>query len=130
MNPAPFEEVGSLAEPSSMIYTFPSGDLSGPGERSFRAGASMWDLVVWRDGPYAGRYAYAADSYRGEVLIIDLERETELKGCAIRTGSCFFAGQEEPQPCSGVGARILLKDPLRNRLYVGNWSPGYVDVIE
>jgi hypothetical protein len=130
MNPGPFGDGDGSAELSSMIFAFPMGNLGGPGERSFRAGSSIWDLVVWQDGPYAGRYAYAADSYRGEVLIIDLEMETELKGCAIRTESCFFAGQEDPQACSGVGARILLQDPLRNRLYVGNWSPGYVDVIE
>lgn len=80
---------------------------------AFEVGASIGDLVIQDNG----RYAYTPDSYRGGILLVDLDRRAEIRGCAIP---------------AKVGALRLIADPnpLRNRLYVGTWDPGSVDFVE
>jgi len=79
----------------------------------FEVGSNIGDLALRNDG----RYAYAIDSYRSEILLVDLERVAELKGCAIPVQG-------------GTGGRNMLADPGRNRLYVGTWAPGAVLFVE
>ena len=99
-------------EPQSFIYFWSVNGFVVTGE-AVQIGTSIGDLVVRDDG----RYAYTTDSYRGEILLVDLERKAELRGCAIPVR---------------VGALNLRADPnpLRNRLYVGTWAPGSVEIVE
>lgn len=108
-NPGGTEEEDPTLE--TKIYVLPKNDLGGPGRREFRVGTSVWDLVVREDG----RHAYGIDSYRGEILVIDMETETELYRCAIPV---------EP------GGRHLRADFGRNRLFVGGWLAGFADIVE
>jgi YVTN family beta-propeller protein len=109
VNPGRFESTYPTIQ--SKIYALPKNWLGDPGRREFHFGSSLWELVVRQDG----RFVYAIDSYRGEILVIDMSTETELYGCAI------------PVP---PGGRLLRPDPSRNRLFVGNSAPGYVDIVE
>ncbi len=108
-NPGGTEEEDPTLE--TKIYVLPKNDLGGPGRREFRVGTSVWELVVWEDG----RYAYGIDSYRGEILVIDMATQTELYRCAIPV---------EP------GGRHLRADFDRNRLFVGGWLAGFADIVE
>lgn len=94
----------------SKIYVLQKNSLRGP-RREFRVGFSLWDLAVREDG----RFVYGIDSYLGEILVIDPNRGVSLERCAIPV-----------QP----GGRLLLADPARSRMFVGNWAPGYVDIVE
>ena len=51
-------------------------------------GLSIWELVVREDG----RFVYAIDSRRGEVLVIDMDTGTEMSRCAIpvEPGGVYF----------------------------------------
>jgi len=121
------------AHPASVIYpwdftasntkpdnTVACQDRIPPGYKgpAFAAGNVMGDLVVREDG----RYAYGADSYRGEILLVDLERKSELRACAIP-----LVSELVPSP---VTARLLLRDPRRERLYVATWEPGILMIVE
>jgi YVTN family beta-propeller protein len=107
MNPGHFEETYPTMQ--SKIYAFQKNRLW-VGGRDFFVGSSIWDLVVREDG-----LVYAIDSYRGEILVIDMGTETELYRCAIP---------------ARPGGRLLRADTSRNRLFVGNWAPGYADIVE
>jgi DNA-binding beta-propeller fold protein YncE len=74
-------------------------------------GASIWELVVREDG----RFVYAIDSSRGEVLVIDMDTGTEMSRCAIPVER---------------GARMLRADPAQNRLFVGGGLAGFVNIVE
>jgi len=99
-------------EPRSYLYRWKFAEDPVEG-RGFRIGSNIGDLVVREDG----RYAYTVDSYRSEILLVDLERMAELRGCAIPLEG-------------GTGGRNMLADPNGNRLYVGAWSPGSVLFVE
>ena len=94
--------------PSSYVYAFNTTDLSPI--RSFPVRNFIWDLVVSPDG----RYAYAADSSSGEVVVIDLVNGEVLTHCAVPIG---------------YGGKILQPSHLWTKLFVGRWAPGYVDVV-
>lgn len=108
VNPGGFESTYTTMQ--SKIYALPKNRLRGP-RRELFFGSSLWDLVVGE----RGRFVYAIDSYRGEILVIDMSTQTELYRCAI------------PVP---AGGRLLRDDLARNRLFVGNWAPGYTDIVE
>ena len=74
-------------------------------------GSSIWELLVREDG----RFVYAIDSYRGEILVIDMETGTEMSRCAIPV---------EP------GGRLLRADSAQDRLFVGGWLAGFVNIVE
>lgn len=95
------------------IYVLPKDDLDRRPRQEFRAGASVWDLVPWEDEN--GRFVYGIDSYRGEILIIDMDTRTELYRCAIPVEA---------------GGRHLRADFERNRLFVGGWLSGFADIVE
>ena len=80
VNPNNFE----LAYPptfGSKIIALSRDDLGNLAERDelLLAGSSIWELVVREDG----RFVYAIDSYRGEILVIDMDSKTEMSRCAI-----------------------------------------------
>ena len=108
-NPGGFES--TYRSMQSKIYALSMDWLGGPGRRELLLGSSIWDLVVREDG----RFVYAIDSYRGEILVIDMDTETEMSRCAIPV---------EP------GGRHLRLDSDRNRLFVGGWLVGFVDIVE
>ncbi len=62
-----------------------------------------------------GRFVYAIDSYRGEILVIDMQTGTDMYRCAIPVEA---------------GGRFLRADPIRNRLFVGGLLAGFVDIVE
>ena len=74
-------------------------------------GHNIWELVVREDG----RFVYAIDSHRGEVLVIDMDTGTEMSRCAIPV---------EP------GGRMLRADSAQDRLFVGGWLAGFVNIVE
>ena len=76
---------------------------------------SIWELVVLDRED--GRFVYAIDSNRGEVLIIDMDTGTEMSRCAI------------PVPVE-PGGRFLRANPAQNRLFVGGWLAGFVNIVE
>jgi len=113
----PWDFTNSNLEPGNSVAC---ADKPPKGYKSpaFPAGNSMGDMVVREDG----RYAYVADSYQGSILLLDLERKKELRGCAIPLVSELL-----PNP---VTARLLLQDPGRDRLYVATWQPGILMIVE
>jgi hypothetical protein len=44
-----------------------------------------------------------------------LETGKELRSCAVEVG---------------YGGRLLLADPRNNRIFIGAWSPGAVEIVE
>jgi len=78
---------------------------------TYYLGPYVWDLVIRPDG----RFAYGIDSFRGQLVIVDLEAGRELRSCAVEVG---------------YGGRILLQDPGTGRIFIGGTSPGAVEVVE
>ncbi len=107
MNPGGLDTTSGTVE--SRIFVLPKNWLGGPG-RDFLLGSSIWDLSVRQDG-----LVYGIDSYRGEILVLDVVTGTEMTMCAV--------------PVSG-GGRHLAADPAQNRLFVGGWLTGFVDIVE
>ncbi len=96
----------------SKIYILPKNWLGGPRRKGpLLLGSSIWELAVREDG----RFVYAIDSYRGAILVIDMQTGKEMSRCAIRV---------EP------GGRFLRADPAPNRLFVGGLLAGFVDIVE
>jgi hypothetical protein len=71
--------------------------------------------VVREDDREDDQYVYAIDSYRGEILVINMDTGTEMSRCAIPV---------EP------GGRLLRADSAQNRLFVGGWLAGFVNIVE
>jgi len=80
-------------------------------KRTYYFGPYVWDLIIRPDR----RFAYGIDSFRGQLVIVDLETGKELRSCAVEVG---------------YGGRILLADPRNNRILIGAWSPGAVEIVE
>jgi len=80
-------------------------------KRTYYFGPYVWDLIIRQDG----RFAYGIDSFRGQLVIVDLETGKELRSCAVEVG---------------YGGRLLLADPRNNRIFIGAWSPGAVEIVE
>lgn len=97
----------------SKIFTLPKDNLRNLAGRKelLLEGSSIWELVVREDG----RFVYAIDSSRGEILLIDMDTGTEMSRCAIPV---------EP------GGRLLRANPAQNRLFVGGWLAGFVNIVE
>jgi DNA-binding beta-propeller fold protein YncE len=97
----------------SKIFVLPKDDLRNLAQRRelLLEGSSIWELEVREDG----RFVYAIDSDRGEILVIDMVTQTEMSRCAIPV---------EP------GGRLLRADSARNRLFVGGWLAGFVNIVE
>ncbi len=108
VNPGGFETTYPTIE--SRIFTLPKNWLGGPGRRDVMLGSSIWDLSVRQDN-----LVYGIDSFRGEILVIDLATGTEMVSCAI--------------PVS-TGGRYLRTDPAQNRLFVAGWLTGFADIVE
>jgi len=111
VNPGSIEFDLQLPGTQSKIYARHSGALSGGWHEEYLVGTSVWDLAVSGDG----RYGYAVDSYLGQVLVLNLDTGEELQDCALTVDA---------------GANLLLADTVRNRLFVGNWLTGTVDIVE
>jgi len=96
----------------SKIFVLPKNDLSNLAARRelLLTGSSIWEVEFRDDG-----LVYAIDSYRGEILVIDMATGTEMSRCAIPV---------EP------GGRLLRADPARNRLFVAGWLAGFVNIVE
>ena len=95
----------------SKIYVLPKNWLGGPGRGDLRLGSSIWEVAVREDG----RFVYAIDSYRGEILIIDMQTGTEMSRCAVPVEA---------------GGRFLRADPAHSRLFVGGLLAGFLDIVE
>ena len=80
-------------------------------KRTYYFGPYVWDLIIRPDR----RFAYGIDSFRGQLVIVDLETGKELRSCAVEVG---------------YGGRLLLADPRNNRIFIGAWSPGAVEIVE
>jgi len=96
----------------SKIFALPKNDLSNLAARRelLLTGSSIWEVAFREDG-----LVYAIDSYRGEILVIDMDTRTEMSRCAVPV---------EP------GGRLLRADPARNRLFVAGWLAGFVNIVE
>jgi hypothetical protein len=95
----------------SKIVAFPKNQLGGPGRKELPlAQSSIWELLVREDG-----LVYAIDSYRGEILVIDVGTGTEMSRCAV--------------PVEPAG-RLLRADREQNRLFVAGGLAGFVDLVE
>lgn len=92
----------------SRIYAIATADMSV--SRLYEVSATLWDLVV---GP-GGRYGYAVDSHRGEVMVIDLASGELLEGCSVPIG---------------YGGKIIRPDNAWTRLFVGSWTQPYLYVV-
>jgi hypothetical protein len=116
VNPSDFG-FADLLTVKSKIFMLPKDDLSNLAERDelLLAGSSIWELVVREDGREDDQYVYAIDSYRGEILVINMDTGTEMSRCAIPV---------EP------GGRLLRADSAQNRLFVGGWLAGFVNIVE
>ena len=97
----------------SKIFTLPKDDLSNLVARDelLLAGSSIWELVVREEDGLV----YAIDSYRGDILVIDMSTGTEMSRCAIPVEA---------------GGRLLRANPAQNRLFVGGWLAGFVNIVE
>ncbi len=95
----------------SEIVTLQKDDLGGSRGELVLSGSSIWELVVREDG----QFVYAIDSLRGEILVINMETGTEMSRCAIPV---------EP------GGRLLRANSAQNRLFVGGWLAGFVNIVE
>lgn len=92
----------------SRIYAIATADMSL--SRLYEVGATLWDLVVGPDG----RYGYAVDSYRGEVMVIDLAAGELLEGCSVPIG---------------YGGKIIRPNNGWTKLFVGSWTQPYLYVV-
>ena len=111
VNPSDFGFAYPTIEIESKIIVLPKNWLGGPGRREvLLEGSSIWDLAVREDG-----LVYAIDSYRGEILIIDMDTGIEMSRCAIPV---------EP------GGSFLRADRAQNRLFVAGGLAGFVNIVE
>ncbi len=103
----------TFPEIRSKIYVLRKNHLAAGPVREFFAGTSLWDLV----SVAGSSMALGVDSWRSQVLVIDLLKGIELAGCGISLGTAR-------------AGRLILYDPPRGRLFVGAWSPGSVGILK
>ncbi len=92
----------------SRLYVVSTADMSL--STIYELGYMLWDLVVRPDG----RYGYAVDSYRGEVVVIDLATGDVLQGCSVPIG---------------YGGKIIRPNQAWTRLFVGSWTQPYIYAV-
>jgi DNA-binding beta-propeller fold protein YncE len=111
VNPNDFELLEDPPSFDSKIIILPKNGLGGPGRGELPlVGSSIWQLVVREDG-----FVYAIDSYRGEILVIDVDTGTEMSRCAVPV-----------EPAGG----FLRADRDQVRLFVAGGLAGFVTVVE
>jgi hypothetical protein len=101
---------------SAYVYYWNLDDptpAGGSGPRYYE-NASLWDIAPISKGDLRGKVAYVVDSYVGELRLLNLESRILMRGCSIPTG---------------VGSARLLEDPVRNRVYIGNWPGKSVEYV-